>query len=160
MYIILSNIENDTAFTYIDRILVEDEDQLLSLDRDGGGEPLAISLADLLAGGNGVGSANHAMGDPYMVMTDVVLEGASFFLNDHLGNTRVVFNKNYCQQQGDPFEIESAMDYYPFGKTLREYHFGGIEKYQTTQHERDGETELDYRGARLYDSDIGRFFIR
>ena len=33
----------------------------------------------------------------------------------------------------------------------------GGEKFLTTQHQRDGETGLDYRGARFYDSDVGRF---
>jgi RHS repeat-associated protein len=31
------------------------------------------------------------------------------------------------------------------------------EKFLTTQHERDVETGLDYRGARFYDSEVGRF---
>ena len=31
------------------------------------------------------------------------------------------------------------------------------EKYLTTAHERDAETDLDYRGARFYDSDVVRF---
>ena len=48
-------------------------------------------------------------------------------------------------------------DYYPYGKILREYTVGQQEKYLTTHHERDQETGLDYRGARFYDSDIGRF---
>lgn len=34
---------------------------------------------------------------------------------------------------------------------------GSPEKFLTTQHERDPETGLDYRFARLYDSDLGRF---
>jgi RHS repeat-associated protein len=33
----------------------------------------------------------------------------------------------------------------------------GAERFLTTQHERDKETGLDYRGARFYDSDISRF---
>lgn len=37
----------------------------------------------------------------------------------------------------------------------RQYDNG--DRYLTTQHERDQETGLDYRGARYYDSDIGRF---
>ena len=31
------------------------------------------------------------------------------------------------------------------------------ERFQTTHHERDEETGLDYRGARFYDGDVGRF---
>ncbi|MBX2949206.1 MAG: RHS repeat-associated core domain-containing protein [Crocinitomicaceae bacterium] len=43
---------------------------------------------------------------------------------------------------------------------LREYvntSTGDPEKFLTTQHERDKETGLDYRGARFYDSDVARF---
>jgi len=40
---------------------------------------------------------------------------------------------------------------------LREYKPGEAEKFLTTYHERDQETGLDYRGARFYDSDVGRF---
>jgi RHS repeat-associated protein len=39
----------------------------------------------------------------------------------------------------------------------REFVNGEEEKFLTTHHERDQETDLDYRGARFYDSDIGRF---
>jgi len=49
------------------------------------------------------------------------------------------------------------MDYYPYGKTLREYDGGEGDRYLTTNHERDKETGLDYRGARYYDSDVARF---
>ncbi|GAB4245613.1 MAG: hypothetical protein Kow0027_06090 [Saprospiraceae bacterium] len=31
------------------------------------------------------------------------------------------------------------------------------ERFQTTYHERDLETGLDYRYARFYDADVGRF---
>jgi RHS repeat-associated protein len=55
------------------------------------------------------------------------------------------------------YTLEAVMDYYPYGKILREYSNGEQEKYLTTQHERDVETGLDYRGARFYDGDLGRF---
>ena len=42
-------------------------------------------------------------------------------------------------------------------KILRQYDNGAGDRYLTTQHERDKETGLDYRGARFYDSDIARF---
>ena len=51
----------------------------------------------------------------------------------------------------------STADYFPYGKFLREYVGTGKERYLTTQHERDEETGLDYRGARYYDSDVARF---
>jgi RHS repeat-associated protein len=49
------------------------------------------------------------------------------------------------------------MDYYPYGKILRQFIANAPEPYHTTHHERDVETGLDYRGARYYDSDIARF---
>ncbi|MCB0519888.1 MAG: hypothetical protein H6577_11735 [Lewinellaceae bacterium] len=52
--------------------------------------------------------------------------------------------------------LEHVIGYYPFGKTLREYVFNR-ERFQTTYHERDEETGLDYRGARFYDGEVGRF---
>ena len=46
-----------------------------------------------------------------------------------------------------------GLDYYPYGKILREWvPATGAEKYLTTHHERDQETGLDYRGARYYDA--------
>jgi len=54
-------------------------------------------------------------------------------------------------------EIQYIGDYFPYGKVLREYVNGDKERYLTTQHERDNETGLDYRGARYYDSDVARF---
>ncbi|NGF75861.1 RHS repeat-associated core domain-containing protein [Fluviicola sp. SGL-29] len=82
-----------------------------------------------------------------------------FYLSDHLGNTRVVYEPTYA---GGVLElaINYAADYFPYGKVLREYvntSTGDPEKFLTTQHERDKETGLDYRGARYYDSDIARF---
>jgi RHS repeat-associated protein len=42
-------------------------------------------------------------------------------------------------------------------KILREARSGAPERYLTTHHERDELSNLDYRFARYYDSDIGRF---
>ncbi len=82
----------------------------------------------------------------------------SFYLYDHLGNTRVVYNAVGTVCGSDiAYTVEYAGDYFPYGKTLREYSFGEVEKFLTTQHERDQETGLDYRGARFYDSDVARF---
>ena len=79
---------------------------------------------------------------------------ATFFLADHLGNTRVFYMTTTTP--GSSYII-NALDYYPYGKVLREYDNGAGDKYLTTQHERDQETGLDYRGARYYDSDVARF---
>ena len=80
---------------------------------------------------------------------------ATYFLTDHLGNTRVAYMATTTTNH-DAYII-NAVDYYPYGKVLREYDNGAGDRYMTTQHERDRETGLDYRGARYYDSDIARF---
>jgi RHS repeat-associated protein len=81
---------------------------------------------------------------------------ATFFLYDHLGNTRVAFQYSTANVNF-PHTVVNAMDYYPYGKMLREYDMGDGDRYLTTNHERDKETGLDYRGARYYDSDVARF---
>ncbi len=85
----------------------------------------------------------------------------SFYLYDHLGNTRLNYTPTgFISHPGDPSiavnRINSVVDYFPYGKVLRHYNVTD-ERYLTTQHERDQETGLDYRGARFYDGDIGRF---
>ncbi len=48
-------------------------------------------------------------------------------------------------------------NYHPYRKTIRKYVNSDEERYLTTQHGRDQETGLDYRGARYYDTDVARF---
>ncbi len=89
-------------------------------------------------------------GDPFPTFT--------FFIKDHLGNSRVLYQNQFeaCDEYSVLYVLEHVVDYYPYGKTLREYVYAR-ERFQTTDHERDEETGLDYRGARFYDSDLGRF---
>jgi RHS repeat-associated protein len=80
-----------------------------------------------------------------------------FYIYDHLGNTRVVYSPNIngnCLSFGYTFDY--AADYSPYGRILRSAG-ASVERYLSTQHERDVETGYDNRGARLYDSEIGRF---
>ena len=84
----------------------------------------------------------------------------SYYVNDYLGNTRMVYTPSVqvnqvTKQTEFTYTIESMHDYYPYSKILRTW--GDNEKYLSTQHERDTETNFDYRGARYYDSDIARF---
>ncbi len=67
-------------------------------------------------------------------------------VDDSLENTRPVYYANMnsgCGGSTSEPVVQSKLDYYPYGKILREYHQGDKEKYQTTQHERDQETGLD-----------------
>ena len=81
---------------------------------------------------------------------------ASYYITDHLGNTRAVYSAT-VDCPAIFYTLEYAADYYPYGKTLREFVNGKVERFLSTAHERDQETGFDYRGARYYDSDIARF---
>ena len=77
----------------------------------------------------------------------------SFYFNDHLGNTRIVYRVKPATDDGPvvsdentpancdkaAYVIEYMADYYPYGKVLREYVCSEAERYLTTQHERNRE---------------------
>ena len=81
------------------------------------------------------------------------------FLYDHLGNTRVAYSAQSWDDVNSivTYSVESVTDYAPYGKVIRSFISNERARYMTTQHERDAETDLDYRGARYYDSDVARF---
>ena len=89
---------------------------------------------------------------------DTTVPKFTFFIYDHLGNSRILYANKFidCNRDITKYLIEHALDYYPYGKTLREY-VHNRERHQTTYHERDEESGLDNRGARLYDGEVGRF---
>lgn len=84
------------------------------------------------------------------------------YIYDHLGNTRVTYKVtiNCSPIIVSTVTYTSVYDYFPFGKVLR-YSQSTQERTLTTGNERDGETGglegLDYRIARMYDCEIGRF---
>jgi hypothetical protein len=53
---------------------------------------------------------------------------ATFFLYDHLGNTRVAFQYSTANVNF-PHTVVNAIDYYPYGKILREYDNGDGDRY-------------------------------
>ena len=58
------------------------------------------------------------------------------------------------------YTLENVYDYFPYGAISRKYNAqeaGEEEKYLTTQHQRDTETNLVYRSPRYYDSDVFGF---
>ena len=98
-------------------------------------------------------------------MTNTELSDVNYYIYDHLGNTRVVYQVDVlCDTFGNHqefIELQGVYDYFPYGKILRSFSAGDQDRYLSTYHERDAETGdlqgFDYRGARFYDSDIGRF---
>ena len=104
--------------------------------------------------GDGNGD-NDGSGDGGVASTSFQV---SYFVHDHLGNTRILYHTVLdCENSEVNYLLEHVVDYYPYGKVLREHTNCEDARYLTTHHERDKETDLDYRGARFYDSDIGRF---
>ncbi|RMG23209.1 MAG: hypothetical protein D6732_24955 [Methanobacteriota archaeon] len=76
-----------------------------------------------------------------------------YYLKDHLGSTRAVINASGS--------VVEAHDYYPFGLLMpgREYQSGSETKEKFTGKEQDGETGLDYFGARYYSPALGRWLV-
>ena len=90
--------------------------------------------------------------------TSSTLVGISYFVQDHLGNTRVKYIPTYNTATMEvDYYVENVIDFFPYGKVLREYNPASDARYVSTHHERDDETGFDYRGARFYDSDVARF---
>ncbi len=74
-----------------------------------------------------------------------------YYIKDHLGNIRLTLSENNS-------EIISAQDYKPFGEIYRDYNNADYNgKYKFSSKEKDTESELDYFGARYYDSKIFRW---
>ena len=85
--------------------------------------------------------------------------GMEYVTTDHLGSTRVVTNS-----QGQPVQ---RWDYYPFGDTIpvdanralvSGYTGASGERLKFTGKERDGETGLDYFGARYFSASTGQVY--
>lgn len=85
-----------------------------------------------------------------------ILAAASYYVQDHLGNTRVVYGLT-CNGTSLEKRIEGLYDYHAFGSILREYTPIEKERYLFTGKERDKRVAYDFFGARYYDSEIGRF---
>jgi RHS repeat-associated protein len=76
----------------------------------------------------------------------------SYLTHDHLGSVRLVTGQNK--------EVVVRNDYRPFGEEVvegRSGYGGGNVRQKFSSKERDGETGLDYFGARYYSSAHGRF---
>jgi len=77
-----------------------------------------------------------------------------YYIQDHLGNTRVVLDNTG--------KVKEYYDYEPYGKSLRE-NIAGEDKaiYKFTGKELDEEGSLNwyYFGARYYDAELGRFLV-
>ncbi|MBL7955938.1 MAG: hypothetical protein JNJ91_12935 [Flavobacteriales bacterium] len=130
----------------------------MEIARNTGEQPMLVSVEELLGEGQAKSGA-HGVPFAYTTFDDPRLRNVTFYVHDHLGNTRVTYTVGCDGSNGAGHlrTLEHAVDYFPYGSILREFVNGQQEKYLTTHHERDVETGLDYRGARYYDSDVARF---
>lgn len=115
-----------------------------------------------------MGSVNSSM--VRYVLPDVGYEDATgethYEIKDHLGNLRVSYTLEWCATCGAAcldqtveYRIDYVADYFAYGGIMREYIRLNTEqeRFLSTGNERDKLTGWDYRNARYYDSDIGRF---
>ncbi len=103
-------------------------------------------------------AADDPFDDPYAQRPAGHPDTLIFYQVDHLGNTRLAYRSVMIGSEKST-ELLHTADYYPFGRSLRTWSYTAAKalRYQSTGHERDRETGLDYRLARFYDSDAGRF---
>ncbi|NJN77201.1 MAG: hypothetical protein HC803_01795, partial [Saprospiraceae bacterium] len=74
---------------------------------------------------------------PLTVPTTVHEPDFHYYIYDHLGNTRIVYSTTIPNCTQNPhYTLEAVMDYFPYGKILRQF-IKTPEKYVTTGHERD-----------------------
>lgn len=151
-------------YTLVEELYVDHEYQQL-LFTDTTGARISVHRNEIIGASRTL--PGRERGFKYQTHPITTVENISFYLHDHLGNTRVVYQPKTvvdifditdesCLTTKLDYELDYVGDYYPYGKTLREFIFED-ERYITTHHERDRETDWDFRNARYSDADIGRF---
>ncbi len=105
---------------------------------------------NVVAEGDGTGNITSEyvyFGGKRVARIDLAAGSVHYYLSDHLNTTSVVATASGA--------IEEESDYSAFGA---EYALtAGSNKYKFTGKERDGETNLDYFGARYYSNALGRW---
>ncbi len=72
---------------------------------------------------------------------------------DHLGNLRVTYRR-----VGASLPVDATYEYSPYGRVVQTFRANTHkDRYLSTGHEREEATNYDYRLARLYDAELGRF---
>lgn len=80
---------------------------------------------------------------------------AAYFyqVKDWLGSPHITMNATGA--------VQNALDYYPYGKKMPARNWFSTDyegyRYQFTGHEKDGETNYQYHGARYYDEDLAKY---
>jgi RHS repeat-associated protein len=146
-------------------VIVSNPNQRLFCTDTLGGQARVVTLQqvlDMRAAGEKFfleGFSTDCIAEDMAMMPPPTMISPRYYIYDHLGNARVIYYCGIVTGCGaTTYNLEFVADYSPYGRVLRSWIAGGAsERYLTTQHERDGETGYDNRGARLYDSELGRF---
>ncbi len=153
---------DSTQYELLAHVPLLSERQRLVLE-DEWGQPLTLSFGELSLSGTGPEpDPNPGPQDPFTEnlpgISDAPLVDLTYYVYDHLGNTRVTYRVDLDVRCLPTYTLQHVQDYYPYGESLRKFvASSGGEKFLSTQHERDEETGFDYRGARFYDGESGRF---
>lgn len=165
-YLLDEEVEGSAGqFARLREVIVRYPDQALFCTDTQGGEARTVTLQQVLnmrAAGEGFyleGFSTDCITEEWAMLPPQTEISPRYYIYDHLGNVRTMY---YCTIptgcDATVYNLEFVADYSPYGRLLRSWIAAGAsERYLTTQHERDAETGYDNRGARLYDSDLGRF---
>ncbi len=81
------------------------------------------------------------------------MPGMKYHTYDHLGNLRVTYRR-----AGASLPVDATYEYSPYGRVVQTFRANTHkDRYLSTGHEREEATNYDYRLARLYDAELGRF---
>ncbi len=136
--------------------------------------PLSSWVASSLSGlqlASTVDTASTFTEPAWNYHTDTLLPQVVFYIKDHLGNTRVTYRPevNNCGPNPAPegpayvasvdFYLQQVVDYYPYGKVLREYRYKKEKfKYQGSQEDTELGENLYYTHFRQLDNDVCRWW--
>ena len=126
----------------LEEALVQSDAQLMAFSKRSTGTGTAIKLRDIVSNGPTLDNAPAIdttlldTSGQFYALRD--LDDLVFYLHDHLGNTRVTYRAlTECEVVGTKktfvpnmvLVTENAVDYYPYGKVLREFQNVRAEKF-------------------------------
>lgn len=107
-------------------------------------------IGHVIVGENGI-PKRYSMAEGFAILGDNGQAVKHYSVTDHLGTPRVTIG---------PAGVVDARDAHAYGQSMPQRNFVSLDeaaRLQFTGHEHDGATQLDYHGARYYDSEIGRY---
>ncbi|ANE51374.1 RHS repeat-associated core domain-containing protein [Flavisolibacter tropicus] len=100
----------------------------------------------------------YLYGSSRLGVYDPALDQRSYELTNHLGNVLAVVSEHkVTTASGNEADVLSQQDYYPFGMEMPEGKWGNSYRYGFNGKEKDGETDTQDYGMRIYNPALGRF---